>query len=69
VDVIRRITLSHVKEKVAGRIWHAVCDKLLRIAIPMLAIIGWLIFGPRHRVSLSTVLLGLIWPVAGLSTS
>jgi drug/metabolite transporter (DMT)-like permease len=35
-----------VKERVAARVWHVVCDKLLHIAVPLLAIIGWLIFGP-----------------------
>lgn len=35
-----------MKERVAARGWHVVCDKLLYIAVPLLAIIGWLIFGP-----------------------
>jgi len=35
-----------VKERVAARVWHVVCDKPLHIAVPLLAIIGWLIFGP-----------------------
>jgi hypothetical protein len=30
-----------VKERVAARVWHVVCDKLLHIAVPLLAIIGW----------------------------
>jgi len=34
-----------VKERVAAGIWHVVGDKPLHIAVPLLAIIGWLIFG------------------------
>jgi len=34
-----------VKERVAAGICHVVGDKPLHIAVPLLAIIGWLIFG------------------------
>ena len=44
-EVFRRTTLTPVKERVAARVWHAVCDKLVHIAIPLLAVIGCLIFG------------------------
>jgi hypothetical protein len=59
-----------VKERVAARGWHAVCDKLLHIAVPLLAIIGWLIFGsPRGRwdrggaaVSVELMLISTVQP-------
>lgn len=44
--------------------WAYVCDLLLHIVVPVLAVVGWLIFGPRPRVSLGTILLMLIWPAA-----
>jgi hypothetical protein len=34
--------------------------------VPVLAVTGWLIFGPRPRVTLRVVLLSLIWPAAWL---
>ncbi len=34
--------------------------------MPTLAVIGWLLFGPRPRITLRIALLGLIWPVAWL---
>lgn len=46
---------------------HALCDTLLHVVVPLLAVIGWLAFGPRPRIAGRTVLLGLIWPVAWLA--
>lgn len=46
--------------------WDYVCDKLLHMAVPLLAIVGWLLFGPRPRVSLTEVRRALVWPFAWL---
>lgn len=45
---------------------NAVADTALHLVVPALAIIGWLVFGPRPRVALGTVLWSLVWPVAWL---
>lgn len=44
----------------------AVADTLLHKVVPLLAVTGWLVFGPRPRVARRTVGLALIWPVAWL---
>lgn len=40
-----------------------VADKLVHVAVPLLAVIGWVIFGPRLRISWATLLPSLIYPV------
>lgn len=47
--------------------WSLVCDKLLHVVVPLLAVVGWLLFGPRPRVTLRAALLVLIWPAAWLA--
>ena len=46
--------------------WAFVTDKLLHVAVPLLAVVGWLVFGPRRRLGLATVLPALLWPTAWL---
>ena len=46
--------------------WPYLADKLLHMVVPGLALLGWLLFGPRQRVGFRTVLLGLIYPVGWL---
>ncbi|UUZ61354.1 Pr6Pr family membrane protein [Nocardioides sp. B-3] len=41
-------------------------DKLLHVVVPVLAVIGWLVFGPRLRVRRSDLLPALVFPVARL---
>jgi hypothetical protein len=41
-----------------------VCDKLLHMVVPVLAVAGWAAFGPRPRVELRTFWWALCWPVA-----
>ena len=31
--------------------WSYVTDKMLHVAVPLLAVVGWLLFGPRPRIS------------------
>jgi hypothetical protein len=41
-------------------------DKLLHVASPLLAVIGWLVFGPRGLLRRSDVPPALVWPIAWL---
>ena len=43
-----------------------VADKLLHVVVPLLAAIGWLVFGPRGLLRSSDVPPALVWPVAYL---
>ena len=47
--------------------WSYATDKLLHVAVPLLAVVGWLAFGPRRRTSASLVLPALVWPAAWLA--
>jgi hypothetical protein len=44
--------------------WWAVADALLHYAVPLLAVVGWVVYGPRRRTDPRVVLLALVWPVA-----
>lgn len=41
-------------------------DKLLHVVVPLLAVIGWVAFGPRGRVRGRDVLAALVFPIAWL---
>lgn len=41
-------------------------DNLLHIVVPVLAVIGWVAFGPRERVRRSDILPALLLPIAWL---
>lgn len=43
-----------------------VADKLLHVVVPLLAVVGWLLFGPRPRVTWAALRGALIWPVLWL---
>lgn len=43
-----------------------VADKLLHVVVPLLAVVGWLVLGPRGRVRRSDILPALAWPVLWL---
>ena len=47
--------------------WSYLCDRLLHVVVPVLAVVGWLLFGPRPRVALRDWLLALIWPAGWLA--
>lgn len=40
-----------------------VADKLVHVAVPLLAVVGWAAFGPRQRISWSILLPSLIYPI------
>lgn len=44
----------------------ALADRLLHQVVPLLAVIGWLVFGPRHRASRTDLLPFLALPVLWL---
>jgi hypothetical protein len=41
-----------------------VADKLLHVVVPLLAVVGWAVFGPRPRIELRDIELALCWPLA-----
>jgi hypothetical protein len=41
-------------------------DKLLHVAVPLLAVVGWLVFGPRGLVSRADIWPALGWPITYL---
>jgi hypothetical protein len=41
-----------------------VADKLLHLAVPLLAVAGWAVFGPRPRVERRDIGLAICWPLA-----
>ncbi|MGC4109192.1 MAG: Pr6Pr family membrane protein [Nocardioides sp.] len=43
-----------------------VADRLLHVVVPVLAFVGWLLFGPRPRADWSDCLRAVLWPVAWL---
>jgi len=45
---------------------EAVGDVLVHIAVPVLTVIGWLVFGPRPRIDPRTVAWSLAWPIGWL---
>jgi hypothetical protein len=50
-----------------GADWAA--DKLLHIVVPVLALAGWVAFGPRPRITHREVGWALAWPVAWLGVT
>ena len=47
--------------------WAYATDKLLHVVVPLLAVAGWLMFGPRRRIGWATVLPALVWPAVWLA--
>ena len=47
-----------------GASW--VADKMLHMVVPVLAVVGWLVAGPRPRAPWRDALTALVWPVAWL---
>ena len=41
-------------------------DKLLHVVVPLLAVVGWVVFGPRGKAERSLLLPSLIYPVGWL---
>ena len=47
--------------------WNLFCDVAFHQVMPVIVLVGWLLFGPRPRVSWRVVGLTLLWPVAWLA--
>jgi hypothetical protein len=45
----------------------AAADRLLHLAVPLLAVVGWQAFGPRPRTSWDTSRWATVWPLAWLA--
>jgi TRAP-type C4-dicarboxylate transport system permease small subunit len=43
-----------------------VADKVLHLVVPILAVLGWLAFGPRPRIDWPACLRAALWPLAWL---
>jgi hypothetical protein len=56
--------LLHPLDDFSGLQWAS--DTLVHIIVPILVVLGWLVFGPRRRITTRVVLMGMIWPVAWL---
>jgi hypothetical protein len=56
--------LLHPLDDFRGLLWAS--DTLIHIIVPVLVVLGWLVFGPRRRISVRVVVLGLVWPVLWL---
>lgn len=50
-----------------GADWLA--DKLLHMVVPLVAVVGWLAFGPRPRVDGRAIAVAFGWPVAWLAVT
>lgn len=46
-----------------------VADRLLHLAVPGLAVVGWLVFGPRGRIDRRALVAAFLWPVAWLAVT
>ncbi|MFH7324402.1 Pr6Pr family membrane protein [Aeromicrobium sp. JJY06] len=46
-----------------------VADRLLHLVVPLLAVVGWLVFGPRDRIDRRALLVAFLWPVAWLAVT
>ncbi len=44
-----------------------VADKLLHLAVPVLAVLGWLVLGPRPRIDWPACLRAALWPLVWLA--
>lgn len=44
--------------------WDRVADTLLHLVVPAMAVVGWLVFGPRPRMTREVALRTVAWPVA-----
>jgi hypothetical protein len=58
--VVFHLALAQLQELTR---WDALADTLLHTVSPILAVAGWLLFGPRGRLSPRIVLLAVIAPV------
>lgn len=47
--------------------WSYAADKALHVAVPLLAVSGWLAFGPRGRIDRRAIRDSVVWPLVWLA--
>lgn len=47
----------------------AITNALLHYVAPLMTVVGWLVFGPRPRITENTLVISLIWPAAYVAYS
>ncbi len=62
--VVYHLLLAGLAELTA---WGTVADVLLHTVVPIMAVAGWLLFGPRGRTSPRIAVLALVFPVCWLA--
>lgn len=62
--LVHYVALRPILNLTGGSYW---ADLGLHVVVPILAVIGWAVFGPRPRVDLRTVCWALVWPIAWLA--
>lgn len=62
--VVFHLTLAQLQELTG---WDAFADQLLHTVSPIMAVVGWLVFGPRGALSRRVVLLAVLPPVVWLA--
>ena len=58
-------TVLRTQQQLHG--WAAVTDAVFHYAVPLAAVVGWLVFGPRPRCDARTVGRALAWAVGWLA--
>lgn len=51
----------------SGADWLA--DKMLHMAVPLLAVVGWFAFGPRPRIDGRAIAVAFAWPITWLAVT
>ena len=62
--VVFHLALAQLQELTR---WYALADGILHTVSPMMALLGWLVFGPRGALSTRVVLLAVIAPVTWIA--
>jgi len=62
--VVYHVALAHLLELDS---WDLVADQLVHTVVPLTAVVGWLVFGPRRLISGRVVWLSLVFPVLWLA--
>ena len=59
--VVFHVAIAHLFEFES---WSLVADRILHAIVPILAVVGWLMYGPRGLAPRSVMWLSLVFPVA-----
>lgn len=64
--IVYNLVLAQLYD-LSGAAWFA--NLLLHVVVPVMAVLGWLLFGPRGLVDTPTVLLATIYPILWLAVT